>query len=84
MRVHIGLSVSNDPLAIKFMKYAVYHWGVYIWFSLTDKQTKVHVTEAEMSELVNVTKMHDDFSQLVEDLKQDYIKNLSLRTAAGV
>lgn len=55
-----------------------------MWFSLTDKQTKVHVTEAEMSELVNVTKMHNDFSQLVEDLKQDYIKNLSLRTAAGV
>ncbi|KAK3862698.1 hypothetical protein Pcinc_031456 [Petrolisthes cinctipes] len=48
-----------------------------------NKQTKVHVTEAEMSELVNVTKMNDQFSQLVEDLKQDYIKNLSLRTAAG-
>lgn len=53
-------------------------------FALTDKQTKVHVTEAEMSELLNVTKMHNQFSQLVEDLKQDYIKNLSLRTAAGV
>lgn len=64
------------------MKPSVYHRG--ICFFLTDKQTKVHVTEAEMSELVNVTKMHNDFSQLVEDLKQDYIKNLSLRTAAGV
>nr|XP_053646045.1 ribosome-recycling factor, mitochondrial-like [Cherax quadricarinatus]XP_053646046.1 ribosome-recycling factor, mitochondrial-like [Cherax quadricarinatus] len=48
-----------------------------------DKKAKVHLSDSELSELVNVTKMKEEFSDIVENLKQEYIKNLSLRTSAG-
>ncbi|XP_042235918.1 ribosome-recycling factor, mitochondrial-like [Homarus americanus] len=48
-----------------------------------DKKTKVHLSDEEMSEVLNVTHMRNQFSETVENLKQDYIKNLSLRTSAG-
>ncbi|KAG7178049.1 Ribosome-recycling factor-like [Homarus americanus] len=47
------------------------------------KKTKVHLSDEEMSEVLNVTHMRNQFSETVENLKQDYIKNLSLRTSAG-
>ncbi|XP_063850608.1 ribosome-recycling factor, mitochondrial-like isoform X2 [Scylla paramamosain] len=47
------------------------------------KQQKAVVSEEEMNEVVNVDKMREHLSQLVEALKQDYIKTLSIRTAAG-
>ncbi|KAG0723390.1 Ribosome-recycling factor, mitochondrial [Chionoecetes opilio] len=45
--------------------------------------SKASVTDEEMDEVVRVERMKQDFAQLVDDLKEDYIKNLSLRTAAG-
>ncbi|XP_045620355.1 ribosome-recycling factor, mitochondrial [Procambarus clarkii] len=48
-----------------------------------DKKIQVHLSDSELSEVVNVTHMREEFSGIVEKLKEDYIKNLSLRTSVG-
>lgn len=48
-----------------------------------NKQTTVHVSDEDMSEVVNVEQMREQFAQQVEKLKETYIKNLSLRTSFG-
>lgn len=50
----------------------------------TAKAAKANVSVEEMEEVVNVEHMMNQFSSIVEALKQDYIKNLSLRSAAGM
>lgn len=47
------------------------------------KAAKAHVSEEEMEEVLNVEQMMSHFATIVESLKQDYIKNLSLRSSAG-
>ncbi|XP_027228567.2 ribosome-recycling factor, mitochondrial [Penaeus vannamei] len=44
---------------------------------------KVHLSDREMEEVVNVEQMRNQYAQTLENLKQEYIKNLSLRTAVG-
>ncbi|XP_042877004.1 ribosome-recycling factor, mitochondrial-like [Penaeus japonicus] len=47
------------------------------------KHNKVHLSDSEMAEVVNVEQMRNQYEQTLENLKQEYIKNLSLRTAVG-
>lgn len=47
------------------------------------KQSKVHVSDAEMSEVVNVTQLRGQYAHILENLKEEYIKSLTLRTVAG-
>lgn len=52
-------------------------------FTIAGKQ-KVHLSDREMEEVVNVEQMRNQYAQTLENLKQEYIKNLSLRTAVGM
>lgn len=47
------------------------------------KQSKVHVSDEEMTEVVNVSQLREQFANIIEKLKEEYIKNLTLRTAVG-
>ncbi|XP_064082089.1 ribosome-recycling factor, mitochondrial-like [Macrobrachium nipponense] len=47
------------------------------------KQSKVHVSDEEMTEVVNVSQLREQFANIIEKLKEEYIKNLTLRTAIG-
>ncbi|XP_037783900.1 ribosome-recycling factor, mitochondrial-like [Penaeus monodon] len=44
---------------------------------------KVHLSDAEMEQVVNVEQMRNQYAQTLENMKEEYIKNLSLRTAVG-
>nr|SVE73826.1 EOG090X0DUK [Daphnia atkinsoni] len=50
-----------------------------------DKKKKgpVPVNESEIGELVNVPKLKDDLQKGLDQLKSDYMKHLSLRSASG-
>lgn len=37
-----------------------------------------------MAEAINVTKFKNDLQQTIDDLKDQYIKQLSIRSAAGI
>ncbi|XP_076062574.1 mitochondrial ribosome recycling factor 1 isoform X2 [Oratosquilla oratoria] len=48
-----------------------------------DRKSKSHISDEEMNEMIDVEQMHEDMANAVTQLKQDYIKHLSLRSSAG-
>lgn len=47
------------------------------------KKYKVHINEEEIAELISVNALKHRLDTLVEELKQEYVKQLSLRTSVG-
>nr|CAG4649693.1 EOG090X0DUK [Scapholeberis mucronata]SVE93887.1 EOG090X0DUK [Scapholeberis mucronata] len=47
------------------------------------KKGLVNINESEIAELVNVLSLKQDLKNAVDSLKSDYVKHLSLRSAAG-
>jgi hypothetical protein len=43
----------------------------------------VVVDENEISELINVSKLKEDLQKSLDNLKADYVKNLTIRSGAG-
>lgn len=48
-----------------------------------EKKGPVPVNESEIGELINVLRLKDDLQKGLDQLKSDYMKNLSLRSASG-
>lgn len=44
---------------------------------------KVNLSKDEMEQLINVDELQGALTDVIEDLKQDYLKNLSVRTSSG-
>nr|CAG4642049.1 EOG090X0DUK [Eurycercus lamellatus] len=47
------------------------------------KKSAAIVNEAEIAELVNVERLKEDLQKSLEQLKADYVKNLTIRSATG-
>jgi pyruvate-formate lyase len=58
-----------------------------LYFSITgkgkSKAHKVDISPEEIEEVINYDKMMSQFDEALELLKQEYIKQLSLRTNVG-
>ena len=52
-------------------------------YFFSGKQTKIHLSDEEMSEVIDVEQLREKYADSIERLKEDYIKNLTLRTASG-
>nr|SVE80973.1 EOG090X0DUK [Daphnia magna] len=55
----------------------------YFGFQLLEKKGPVPVNETEIGELVNVSRLKEDLQKGFDQLKSDYMKHLSLRSASG-
>ncbi|KAK7069221.1 hypothetical protein SK128_011840 [Halocaridina rubra] len=85
---HRTLLVSHEPFQCLLPTQNLFQFQVRNYAKSKDKkgkdkQTKVHISDEEMSEVVNVTQMRNQFAAILEHLKEEYIKNLTLRTSAG-
>ncbi|XP_068206757.1 ribosome-recycling factor, mitochondrial [Palaemon carinicauda] len=77
-----------EPNSTRVSPSSVFHCQVRNYAKGKDKkgkgkQAKVHVSDEEMSEVINVTQLREQFANIVGKLKEEYIKNLTLRTSAG-
>lgn len=41
------------------------------------------MTDLEMEQVIDLAKMRSAYTHIVDQLREDYVKNLSLRTAVG-
>ena len=48
-----------------------------------EKKTAVVIDEREVAELINITQLKEDLQKSLDKLKADYVKNLTIRSAAG-
>lgn len=46
-------------------------------------KAKIILPKDEMDKVISVDDMHANMTQIIEELKMDYLKNLTVRTAAG-
>ena len=47
------------------------------------EKTLVHINEAEISEVIDLSALKEDLTKALDQLKESYVKNLSLRSSAG-
>ena len=50
---------------------------------MIEKKGSTPVNENEIAELVNVNRLKEDLQKAIDQLKSDYVKNVTLRSAAG-
>nr|CAG4638742.1 EOG090X0DUK [Cyclestheria hislopi] len=67
------------------------YWNTHRYYSKGKEKTKgdkkkkahVEVHENEIAELTNIDSLKQDLERALEHLRQDYVKNLSIRSSAG-
>lgn len=47
------------------------------------QKKKVHINEEELNEVINTAAMKEQMEGSIEKLKEEFIKNLSLRSTSG-
>lgn len=50
---------------------------------ITGQKKKVHINEEELNEVINTAAMKEQMEASIEKLKEEFIKNLSLRSSSG-
>ncbi|KAL1131014.1 hypothetical protein AAG570_012252 [Ranatra chinensis] len=70
----------NDVVKYQFREYAK---GKDKKKSDKGRQQKVEIKEDLIAEVVNFQKMKGEMDRALEQMKEDYVKNLSLRSSAG-
>jgi ribosome recycling factor len=53
------------------------------WCIISEKKGSVIINEDEIAELVKVSSLKQDLQKGLDQLKSDYVKHLSLRSASG-
>jgi len=77
---------KKEEIKVSLLFYQ-YNDTVLILFELfyfsPEKKPVVVVDENEISELINVSKLKEDLQRSLDNLKADYVKNLTIRSGAG-
>lgn len=50
---------------------------------VVEKKGPVLISETEMAELINVNRLKDEFQKGIDNLKADFVKNLTIRSPFG-
>lgn len=91
------LNLTNPPIFSQFRTYAkgkdkkkekgnyripivnnIYWAGIFVG------KTKVVVNETQLTEYINIDSMKKQMERVIEQLKDDFIKHLSLRSTTGI
>nr|CAD7593454.1 unnamed protein product [Timema genevievae] len=73
-----------QPCAVLVVSVAVFDWLVLV-FSLLEHSTKkkVEINEQHLSEVIKVDTLKGQMQRAVDHMKEEYVKNLSLRSTTG-